>query len=293
MLIAAVFPVPAWTTEFPSGSELEDRLLEVATEWRRDQGLDTPERNPHFRDQSGRDARRVAREGRIGALDRDDRAPVDRLQENYRNFVGVVSQNVLRIPVSRVESRSVVEEIFDIKSIQKNLTGEGRNQFGVGIARRPNDLYVVVTAGFEVREPTRFKRDLRRALHKEVNRVRRGKGLTELSRNGTFRRAARNHARDMARQGYFAHESLDGTTSFERVRAVDGSFRGLVLENLTKITPIDPSLLAERVVKGWLESPGHRKNLLNDQAREGGFGVGINQDDNRILVAHNFGYSEE
>jgi uncharacterized protein YkwD len=69
--------------------------------------------------------------------------------------------------------------------------------------------------------------------------------------------AARGHARDMARHGYFDHRDRAGHTPAERVRAA-GYRDSLVGENIA----YGPAG-ADEVVHGWLDSPGHCENILN------------------------------
>ncbi len=70
-------------------------------------------------------------------------------------------------------------------------------------------------------------------------------------------RAARSHARDMAKRGYFEHESRNGRTPRERVQA-EGYRLRLTGENIA----FGPETAAE-VVSGWLGSPGHCANMMD------------------------------
>lgn len=68
--------------------------------------------------------------------------------------------------------------------------------------------------------------------------------------------AARRHATDMSRRGYFAHESPEGHTLNDRLGHVMYRYQ-MVGENLAlgQLTP-------QGAVGGWMGSPGHRENLL-------------------------------
>jgi uncharacterized protein YkwD len=70
-------------------------------------------------------------------------------------------------------------------------------------------------------------------------------------------RAARSHARDMARRNYFEHASRDGRTPKDRVQA-EGYRLRLTGENIA----FGPETAAE-VVAGWLGSPGHCANMMD------------------------------
>ena len=45
--------------------------------------------------------------------------------------------------------------------------------------------------------------------------------------------------------------------------------------------------LAKNLVDGWMDSPGHRANILNAQLRH--IGVGVAHSDNYIYATQNFG----
>jgi uncharacterized protein YkwD len=75
---------------------------------------------------------------------------------------------------------------------------------------------------------------------------------------------ALGHAADMARHNYFEHEDLAGHSPAERVRA-SGYQEKLVGENIA----YGPRS-AEEVVRGWLDSPGHCENIMDERFSEVG-----------------------
>ena len=105
-----------------------------------------------------------------------------------------------------------------------------------------------------------------------LNQARAANGLPALADSRALAAAARAHAASMARRGYFAHDSADGTPFWRRVAAfypVGGFARWQVGETLYWSRP-GPS--AAGVVAAWLGSPEHRDILLGDWAQ---VGVGI------------------
>jgi len=88
-----------------------------------------------------------------------------------------------------------------------------------------------------------------------------------LEMNEVIRQSARAHSRDMGVQEYFEHESLDGRTPFDRMRMV--GFMGAQPwgENIAagQTSPED-------VVRGWMQSPGHCRNIMNPDYRTIGIG---------------------
>jgi uncharacterized protein YkwD len=82
--------------------------------------------------------------------------------------------------------------------------------------------------------------------------------------------AAQRHSDDMAAHDYFSHTSLNGDTLADRAEAA-GFTGGTLGENIAagQRTPQD-------VMAAWMDSPGHRANILNCDYTV--IGVGLNQD---------------
>ena len=100
------------------------------------------------------------------------------------------------------------------------------------------------------------------ALLQEMNRARAAHGLRPLSLDAKLQRAARSHSADMLRRGYFAHGPF--VTRILRSGA-RGPFVG---ENLA--WGVGSRGQARGVVRGWLRSPLHRRNLLRPGFRRVG-----------------------
>jgi uncharacterized protein YkwD len=102
----------------------------------------------------------------------------------------------------------------------------------------------------------------------EVNALRARHRLAPLRLNRRLTAAADAHSASMAKGGFFAHESPDGSAFWKRVHRFYGD-RGFgywsVGENLLWSSP---SIDAAAALKMWLDSPPHRKNLLNPAWRE-------------------------
>jgi len=95
-----------------------------------------------------------------------------------------------------------------------------------------------------------------------ANRARAERGLPRLDMRLDLIELARMHALDMAERDYFSHDSPEGVGPGDRARREGVSFR-VFAENLARVRYArDPAALA---VKGWLASPGHRRNLLDER----------------------------
>jgi uncharacterized protein YkwD len=114
---------------------------------------------------------------------------------------------------------------------------------------------------------------LERAVRARVNVVRKNHGLRPLVQKPRLARAAGAHVVNMARNGYFAHEWSDGRPFGRWIRHFwpGPGYRGWSAgENLYWE---GPSTTARRVVSGWMNSPGHRKNMLSRSWRFLGVGA--------------------
>ncbi len=83
-----------------------------------------------------------------------------------------------------------------------------------------------------------------------------------LAWNTVLLQAAAGHSGDMATNNYFAHNSQDGRTPPQRLLAAGYSYSNMG-ENIAA-----GQSSVESVMKGWQESPGHCKNLLNPAFRD-------------------------
>lgn len=87
-------------------------------------------------------------------------------------------------------------------------------------------------------------------------------GLPSLVWNQALAEVAEAHCADMSERGYFSHGTPEGITPFDRAKAAGIAFTA-VAENIAAGQP-DP----ESVMQGWMNSPGHRKNILDPELTE-------------------------
>lgn len=109
-----------------------------------------------------------------------------------------------------------------------------------------------------------------------LNVERRARGRVRLRANGQLAKAARRYSATMVRQGFFDHVSPSGSTLGSRIRAGTSYLEGPVSrwslgENLAwgsreLATP-------KQIVRSWMRSPGHKRNILDRRFRHVGIGV--------------------
>ncbi|MFA9560107.1 CAP domain-containing protein [Evansella sp. AB-rgal1] len=90
-----------------------------------------------------------------------------------------------------------------------------------------------------------------------VNRERAQRGLQPLQHRADLKNVAHKKAEDMIKSNYFSHTSPNYGSPFDMIRTFGISYQAAA-ENIAKgqTTP-------EQVMNSWMNSPGHRQNILN------------------------------
>ena len=89
-----------------------------------------------------------------------------------------------------------------------------------------------------------------------VNQIREENGLEPFVYNETLAETARAHSQDMIDRNFFDHTNPDGKSPFDRMRD-NGLSYSMAAENIAVGYPSP-----EAVVEGWMNSEGHRANIL-------------------------------
>lgn len=100
-----------------------------------------------------------------------------------------------------------------------------------------------------------------------VNQVRQSAGLHPLARNRALDLAAQVHAEDMARNNFMSHRGSNGSSPAARIRAA--GYPWITWAENVAVGYATPAA----VMNAWMNSPGHRRNLLSASVREIGIGV--------------------
>jgi uncharacterized protein YkwD len=118
-----------------------------------------------------------------------------------------------------------------------------------------------------------------------VNVARSDAGCSPLRVDSRLAAAARLHSEDMAARSYFDHTSLDGRSPWDRMRAqgyTNGSGENIAAGYSTPAA----------VMTGWMNSSGHRANILNCSSKAIGVGIGRRSGSTYgIYWTQDFGYS--
>jgi uncharacterized protein YkwD len=163
---------------------------------------------------------------------------------------------------------------------------------GVGIAQGGNGRGYVFLFGLSSRsafeEKTRGLGDsaaLSAEMLARVNELRRTSGLAPLRPDPRLARAAQQHAQDMLARSYYGHETPEKRGPLQR--ALAAGYRPIAVgENIAR-----GELSVSEVLEGWAKSPGHRREMLDPDFADVGFGFarGRSGEDYRIFWVQLFG----
>ncbi|MBT2456297.1 CAP domain-containing protein [Streptomyces sp. ISL-86] len=100
-----------------------------------------------------------------------------------------------------------------------------------------------------------------------VNQERAAAGCPALTLNAKLTKAAQDHSADMAAHGTMSHTGSDGSDAGQRITRA-----GYTWSSYGENVAYGYST-AEKVMEGWMNSPGHRQNILNCSFKEIGIGL--------------------
>jgi len=110
---------------------------------------------------------------------------------------------------------------------------------------------------------------------REVNHQRVARGLAVMEIDRSVLVVARAYSRQMAEEGFFSHVDPEGVDVRQRLEKARIKWL-MVGENLSYsngyVNPVATSL------RGWMDSPGHRRNILEGRYNASGIGVWIAAD---------------
>jgi uncharacterized protein YkwD len=153
-------------------------------------------------------------------------------------------------------------------------------------------LFAVPEGEFFIRAtaPLRDLGRVRAAMLAEVNARRRKAGAPALRLSPALDKAAQGHAEDMLAHGYFAHQSPSGNSpsTSVRERAHEAGFDWRAIgENIA-----EGQFSVAQVMEGWMNSPEHRRNILDPAYTELGTGLVTAKGKDgryRVIWVQNFG----
>ena len=122
--------------------------------------------------------------------------------------------------------------------------------------------FLPASVGIDTARGAAYEKTLLR-LH---NKERRKRGKSRFRFNSALRRAAKDYALVMEQNDHFSHTGPDGSSADDRIRAA--GYTG----NATGENIAFGFTSARAVFRGWMRSPGHRRNIRRGFFNQIGFG---------------------
>jgi uncharacterized protein YkwD len=152
--------------------------------------------------------------------------------------------------------------------------------------------------------------DLERRVHELINKERMKQKAVALRLDDELSEIARAHSADMVKRKFFSHVNPDGRNATERGKRAgyicqkvyaryftNGIAENIYQGNLYSRIRITGNVrsydwysaeeIAQEAVEGWMDSAGHRKNILEKTYDRTGIGIAIGADD-KVLVTQVF-----
>lgn len=137
-----------------------------------------------------------------------------------------------------------------------------------------DNSYIIANNILELREKRSFETE--RKIFDLINKERNRKKIEELIWNPKLAELARSYSEKMARERFFSHFDRNGNDVAERAKNMRITKWKLIGENL--FMSDDYEKIEQTAVKGWMKSPTHRDNILEEKFNETGVGLARSRD---------------
>lgn len=160
---------------------------------------------------------------------------------------------------------------------------------------------------------------IERSIHRQVNEERRANGRALLKWSDDLARVSRAHSQDMVERDFYAHVNPDDQSPTDRGEemgvscstVIDNLQTNYIDENINWVSYLDvvritrsgeekyewrtADEIVDEVVQEWMQSPGHRLNMLEETHQAQGLGMAMKKSgefeesgDFRVLVTQTF-----
>ncbi|MDX3456483.1 CAP domain-containing protein [Streptomyces sp. ME02-8801-2C] len=204
----------------------------------------------------------MASAGRLGTESRDGTSVHQRVTATGYTYL-TVGEHLVSGPRTPDE---FVDYCLRTEQARRTLHDPAFTQVGLAsvIGSRTGDTYWTVLWARPL-----MPGDLERTAAEVIeltNRERARAGLPPLASDALLARAAQAHSTDMVARAFYSHTGPDGSQPWDRAAAA-GSTRRTIGENIAC-----GQRSAAEVVEGWMNSPGHRANILKREFTHIGIG---------------------
>ena len=133
---------------------------------------------------------------------------------------------------------------------------------------------------------TNFMAAIETAIYNKVNEERAKSGVSELTYNTVMQKYARIKSQDMGDNNYFSHEDLNGNFITAKMKNDGVSYKAWG-ENIAYVGGnVSADALADKFMTNWMNSSGHRANILSTNFSS--IGVGVYKIGNKVYATQEF-----
>lgn len=220
----------------------------------------------------------------IESIALDSKEETKELKDNKENISDVsVNANADKVEVKndviQVEQKKepiIIEKKVEKVEVQETVKKEEKNT-------QENIVNLQQVQSGQTKE---FLAQVEQSIFKKVNEERRKKGVPELKYDYTVERYARIKSQDMGDNNYFSHTDTSGKLISDKMK-IDGVGFSAWGENIAYIGGnSDPEVLANQFMNNWMNSEGHKQNILSTNYSN--IGVGVYKIGNKVYATQEF-----
>ncbi len=268
-----VSDVEVVATSANQSNPVQQSILDLSNAARQDSGLSTLSFSAELNAAAQRHANDLAKGAQFSHTGSDGSTMQERVQDSGYKYWSIAENIYYQAP--RNQPERAVQGWLKSPGHRRNLLNSKFTQMGVGYARNGTKHYYVQVFGTpqeKVATSATQSNSVPQSILDLSNAARQDVELSTLRFAPALNVAAQRHATDLANGAKFSHTGSDGSTMKERVQ--DSGYKyWSIAENIYYQAPENQP---ERAVQGWLNSPGHRRNLLNAGFTEMGVGYATN-----------------
>ena len=218
------------------------------------------------------------------SIEKDD----DKSQENVE-VESVEITNDSDVQTAMIENSQPIQNYVEKEMEASNDAIENYTEESTQVVESEQNSIEFSEPNIETQTPSYssdFMAEVESMIFNKVNEERSKNGLAPLSYNSTMERYARIKSQDMGDRGYFDHNNPEGELITAQMQR-DGVSYSSWGENIAYIGGVsDAATLANQFMTNWMNSSGHRANILSTNFTS--IGVGVYKIGNTVYATQEF-----
>lgn len=207
---------------------------------------------------------------------------------NPNDNIEVDNNNSNDYPENNVEDNTVNNEdnIVNDDNLENDIVNDNNSEVIPPNMEENNSNNENINSPIVDESEDNFIAQVEQLIYQKVNEERAKVEISQLSYNSTMEKYARIKSKDMGDNNYFSHEDLSGKLITEKMKQDGVSYKAWG-ENIAYIGGVsDANKLAEQFMTNWMNSSGHRANILSTNFES--IGIGVYKSGNRFYATQEF-----